>query len=114
MNLQDTYTVRIGGKEYTFRDDSPVNLKYQEICIYRNGEITGMDLDSKIYFTLLSEAFDNNDYAYYKYLFEEYKSHILYIKRILKYIGLNNIYYVTREIIEAEVSDYDLKNIIYS
>ena len=48
-----------------------------------------------------------------KLYLEEYSRYIFTIRSILKYLGLENIYYITRQIMEPEVSDDQIMNIVY-
>ena len=48
-----------------------------------------------------------------KVLFQEYKKYFMKIKEILKYLGLENIHFVSRRIIGVEILDSDLRNWCY-
>ena len=48
-----------------------------------------------------------------KIIVDEYVKYILKIKMLLKYLGLENIYYVLRQILEDNLTDTFIKEIVY-
>ena len=54
-----------------------------------------------------------NQVKMFEVMTKEYIMRINKIKVILKHLGLENIYYVLREIIEPEISDLELMGIVY-
>ena len=119
MNLKHAYRYTdFGVMKYLIDRDGDINREYeyyrpQGYQGYSELHITPRH-DSKLCLTVLSICLAENNHEGYRFLLGEYKIYILKIKMVLKYLGLDNIYFVTREIIESDIMDFELTKVVYS
>ena len=76
-------------------------------------ETTNINAKDSFGFTALSRANTCEQYDKVKIFTDVYVKYIVMIKDILKYLGLENIYYIVNKIIGEDIDSQKLKTVVY-
>ena len=114
INIQDyrgNTALMCASEMYPSGTYDAINIEYRQdvmkLLIYH-----GADINVTTYcknFTALNLAGENG-----RFILSEYIKYISKIKMLLKYLGLDNLYYIIRRIIKfSDIGDFDLKEYTY-